>query len=283
MAKQRTKGKGQRAKEGQREEVKGGSARLWVAAAAIVAAGLCAYANSFSGAFVFDDTPAIVENPHVKTVRPLTRSMSAPPEVTVSGRPIAAFTLAINYALAPIDVRDVMTPGGPGAPVGTGARYLRNVWGYHAFNLAIHLAAALTLFGVIRRTLLSPGMRDHFGQAALPLALAVALLWVVHPLQTESVTYIVQRVESLMGLCYLLTLYCAIRAWDAREASSRLWAFAAIVACALGMGSKEVMVTAPVMVAVWDSVFVPGAAGRRPMVLVSRVGGRSMLVWRPPG
>ncbi len=159
-----------------------------------------------------------------------------------------------------------MTPRGPGAPVGSGPRYLRNVWGYHAFNLAIHLAAALTLFGVIRRTLLSPGMRDHFGQAAIPLAFAVALLWVVHPLQTESVTYIVQRVESLMGLFYLLTLYCAIRAWDASEASSRLWVFAAIVACALGMGSKEVMVSAPLIVVLWDAMFAtsPGASGRGP-------------------
>ena len=258
MGKKRTEGKGQRAKEGQREAANGGSARVRLAAAAIVAAGFFAYANSFSGAFVFDDTPAIVDNPHIRALWPLTRSMSAPPEVTVSGRPIAAFTLALNYAFAPAGVRDVMTPA---APHSIDARYRRNVQGYHAFNLAIHLAAALTLFGVVRRTLLSPRMRDRFGRAATPLAFAVALVWAVHPLHTESVTYIVQRVESLMGLFYLLTLYCAIRAWNATGTSSRRWSVAAIGACALGMGSKEVMVSAPMTVAVWDFVFL---SGRRP-------------------
>jgi tetratricopeptide (TPR) repeat protein len=223
--------------------------RIWLAAAAIVAAGLWAYANSLSGAFVFDDTLAIVENPHLTTVWPLTRSMSAPPEVTVSGRPIAAFTLALNYAVAALDVG-----------------------GYHVFNLAIHLAAALALFGVVRRTLLSTRMRDRFGRAVTPLAFVVALLWVVHPLQTESVSYIVQRVESLMGLFYLLTLYCAIRAGDAGGISRRRWATAAIVSCALGMGSKEVMVSAPLMVVLWDVVFLrgpkphgPGPAPRWPL------------------
>jgi tetratricopeptide (TPR) repeat protein len=246
-----------------------------------VAAGFWAYANSLSGAFVFDDTPAIVDNPHIRTVWPLTRSMSAPPEVTVAGRPIAAFTLAVNYALASGDVRDVMTPGGPGMPDGTDARYRRNVRGYHAFNLAIHLAAALTLFGIVRRTLLSPRMRDRFGRGATPLAFAVALLWVVHPLHTESVTYIVQRVESLMGLFYLLTLYCAIRGvrlgsdrgqtgvrLGSDRGQTRRWSLAAIAACALGMGSKEVMVSAPIVVALWDFVFQagPGPKAQGPSV-----------------
>jgi tetratricopeptide (TPR) repeat protein len=212
-----------------------------LAAVAIVAAGFWAYANSLSGGFVFDDTPAIVDNPHIRTLWPLTRSMSAPPEVTVSGRPTAAFSLALNYAFAALDVR-----------------------GYHAFNLAIHLAAALALFGVVRRTLLSPAMRDRFSRAATPLAFVVALLWVVHPLQTESVSYIVQRVESLMGLFYLLTLYCAIRAWDANGKASRRWGTAAIVACALGMGSKEVMVSAPLIVVLWDAIFWTGARALGP-------------------
>ena len=78
---------------------------------------------------------------------------------------------------------------------------------YHAGNLLIHLLAALTLFGIVRRTLLLPALRDRFGGASTGLAAAAALIWALHPLQTESVTYIVQRAESLMGLCYLLTLY----------------------------------------------------------------------------
>ena len=156
--------------------------------------GAAAYASSFDGIFVFDDEPSIADNPNVRSLRPLTRAMAAPPDTTVSGRPIASLTFAINYALAPGDRRDLR--------------------GYHAVNLSIHILAALALFGVARRTLVSTRMRERFGAAATPLAFATALIWLVHPLQTGSVTYIVQRVESLMGLFYLLTLYCAIRAMD---------------------------------------------------------------------
>ena len=187
--------------------------------------------------------------------------MSAPPEVTVSGRPIAALSLAVNYALAPADARDVLTPGGA-MPFGTDARYRQNLWGYHALNLLIHLGAALALFGVVRRTLRSPRLRPTLGESATGLAFAVALLWTVHPIQTESVTYIVQRVESLMGLFFLLTLYCAIRALDVDDSSDNgsphWWSLAAIGSCALGMGSKEVMVVAPLVVALWDFVFLSG-------------------------
>ena len=288
---------------------------------AITAAGAWAYSTSFAGVFVYDDGPAIVDNPNIRSLWPLTRSMTAPPEATVSGRPIAALTLAINYALAPPDARDVMAPSGPAAPADAPRRFYRNVWGYHAVNLAIHLAAALALFGVVRRTLFSQKLRDRFGAHAVALAFTAALLWALHPLHTESVTYIVQRVEALMGLFYLLTLYCAIRSGgderrfgvagrndttsqgppkrsakaerghDApndrkrrtnqqygasifrrrathgasavgRTVPSRgpgpsrtLWIAAAIVSCALGMASKEVMVTAPLVVWLWDDVF----------------------------
>ena len=135
---------------------------------------------------------------------------------------------------------------------------------FHAGNLFIHLSAALVLFGIVRRTLSSPRLHERFGLAAPWLAAAVALLWVVHPLQTAAVTYVVQRVESLMGLFYLLTLYCAIRAAEGSRAG--WWAAAAVASCAAGMATKESMVTAPVVVALWDWLF-----GARPDGQPSRV------------
>ena len=81
----------------------------------------------------------------------------------MSARPIASLTLAINYALAPDDVRDVLSPGGPSAPADVRERFLRNVWGYHFFNLLLHILAALALFGVIRRTLFADRLRRRFG------------------------------------------------------------------------------------------------------------------------
>jgi tetratricopeptide (TPR) repeat protein len=89
------------------------------------------------------------------------------------------------------------------------------------------------------------------------LAVAVAVLWVVHPLQTEAVTYVVQRAESLMGLCYLLTLYGFIRGAQAEKPAR--WFMLSIGACLLGMTAKEVMVTAPVMVLLYDRTFLAGS------------------------
>src|SRR5882757_9174971 len=139
---------------------------ILLAGASLVCAGLMAYQNSFSGPFVFDDLPAIADNPTIERLwSPM--AWSPPVHSTVSGRPVVNFSLAISHALSG-----------------------SNVWGYHVLNLLIHLFAALTLFGIIRRTLLQPVLRARFGNAALPLAFTSALLWVLHPLQTESVTYL---------------------------------------------------------------------------------------------
>ena len=235
---------------------------MWLAVLLLAAAAGWAYSTSFAGVFVMDDKFAIADNPNIKALWPLTRSLSAPDESPVSARPIASLTLAINYALAPADVRDVLSPGGPSAPPDVRQRFLRNVWGYHFFNLLLHMLAALAMFGVVRRTLCSPRLRAQFRGVATPLAFSAALIWTVHPLLTDAVTYVTQRTEVLMGLFFFLTLYCSIRAWE--EATSlnrrRLWTAAAIASCALGIGSKQTMVTAPLIVVLWDWLFAdPGS------------------------
>jgi tetratricopeptide (TPR) repeat protein len=85
----------------------------------------------------------------------------------------------------------------------------------------------------------------------------VALLWLVHPLQTESVTYVVQRYESLMGLFFLLTLYFTVR--GARSDRPRDWYIAALLACCLGALSKEVIAVAPLVVLLYDRAFLSGS------------------------
>lgn len=211
-----------------------------------------AYWTSFDGVLALDDIRAIVRNPTIRTLRPLSKPLSPPTASTVAGRPVANLSFALNYALAPADAREVFSPGG-GASPGTARLFRRNIRGYHVLNLLIHLASGLLLFGIVRRTLLAGRLRPRFESSATGLAFAVAAVWLVHPLQTSAVTYVVQRVESLMGMFCLLTLYCAIRARDGAHA--RGWAAAAVVSCALGMGTKEAMVTAPLAVALWDWIF----------------------------
>ncbi len=219
---------------------------VWLAMTVIVASSLAAYGNTFSNAFVYPHVADIVANPSIRHLWQIGAVLQPPATegFTVGGRPVLNLSLAVNYALG-----------------GT------SVWGYHAVNLAIHILAGLTLFGIIRRTAgmmwrLTPPVAtaDSSGPAAPDptfFAFAVALLWTLHPLQTESVTYVTERAESLMGLFYLLTLYCFIR--YAKKMETRVtWAALAILACVLGMATKEVMVSAPVIVLLYDRTFVSG-------------------------
>ena len=98
---------------------------------------------------------------------PLAAAMAAPEGTTASGRPMVSLSLALNYALAPESVHDVLAVQGQGAAPGDPERLLASLWGYHALNLAIHLATALALFGVLRRTFTSEPLRGALGTAAI--------------------------------------------------------------------------------------------------------------------
>jgi hypothetical protein len=90
-------------------------------------------------------------------------------------------------------------------------------------------------------------------ERANEVAFASALIWVLHPLNSEVVDYLTQRTESLMALFFLLTFYASFRAVTDRRIR---WTILAVASCALGMGSKESMVTAPVVIILFDSIFV---------------------------
>jgi tetratricopeptide (TPR) repeat protein len=204
--------------------------RIRLSASVIVALGLLVYLNSFEGAFTFDDLDW-VGNSSVQHLWPPWKAMFTSANLS---RPLIGLSLAINYAISG------MQP-----------------WSYHVFNLMVHILAALALFGIVRRTLLSETLRERFGKASTPLALIIALIWMVHPLQTQAVTYVIQRCESLMGMFYLLTLYCAIRSFQSSH--RRWWYAAAIAACAAGALSKQVIVTAPLLVLLHDTLFLSGS------------------------
>lgn len=197
-----------------------------------------AYADSFAAPFLLDDEGSILENATIRRLWPLGAALHPPETGTaVSGRPLVNLSLALNYAVS-----------------GT------EVWSYHAVNLIIHFLAACVLLGLVRRTLALPRVRARFGAVALPLAAAVAGLWLLHPVQTESVTYVCQRAESLAGLFYLLTFYGFVRAIDSPHPVR--WRVLSFGACLLGIGTKEVMATAPLLVFLYDRTFLAGSFRR---------------------
>jgi hypothetical protein len=186
----------------------------------ILTLGLLAYSDSFHGPFIFDDIISLRDNPQIRGLL-----AAHPPGVlpdAISARPVLILTFKLNYLLGKL-----------------------NVESYHVVNLIIHLAVGLLLYGIVRRTIHNPA-----------LATAIAAIWIVHPLNTEAVTYIVQRSESLAALFYLAVIYCLIRRADGGGVA---WSIAAVICCALGMGTKEVLVTAPLIALLFDRTFLAGS------------------------
>lgn len=177
---------------------------------------------------MWDDDTAIVTNDSIRGS--LWTALTPPLERPVSGRPIVNLSFAINYALGGLDAT-----------------------GYHVWNLIVHIACALLLFGIVRRTLQGHPRESRARLPADALALIAAVVWLVHPLQTEVVDYVTQRSESMMALFVLLTLYAAIRGRQSLRRGP--WDAAAIVSCALAMATKESAVMTPILVLLYDRVF----------------------------
>jgi hypothetical protein len=190
------------------------------AAAAVVVAVALAYLNALGGAFQFDDYNVIVDNPAVHSLPAWAASM---PGI----RPLLKLTYALNW--------------------GSGLGLL----GFHLFNVAVHAAnAVLVLCIAVHWTrALAP-----VATPALPAALTAALLFALHPAQTEAVTYISGRSVSLMALFYLSALLAHL---SPRETSgARAWISPALYAAALAV--KETAITLPFALLLWEL-----AAGRR--------------------
>ncbi len=210
--------------------------RAALAGAVLLLATLIAWHGTLGAPFVFDDLPGIVRNPSLRQWWPPGDAL-LPAQATgtgVVGRPVVNLSLALNYAVGGLDVR-----------------------GYHVVNWLIHAAAGFLLFALLERLFRRPPLRPRFGSVAFPLSLGAALLWTLHPLQTEAVTCVIQRAESLAGFFQLLTLYAFVRAAE-EDGARRRWSCLAVVACALGVATKESVVTAPVLAWLFDRTFYAG-------------------------
>jgi tetratricopeptide (TPR) repeat protein len=191
-----------------------------------------AHWNGLRGVFTLDDRRDILENPTIRSLAP--HPMPWSERGVMGSRPLVNYSFALNYAL-----------GG------------QDPLGYHIFNLAFHALSALLLFGIARRTLENDRASPRYGALAAPLALAVALVWGVHPLTTHALTYVDQRCESLMGFFYLAVVYCAVRGWHSER--PRFWDLLAALCFLAGAACKEVIVTAPLMVWLYGILFEHGA------------------------
>ncbi|MFH0944686.1 MAG: tetratricopeptide repeat protein [Planctomycetota bacterium] len=188
----------------------------------LIIAGFAVYMGALPAPFHFDDVLFIKLDPAIQRLWPIGGHPN---------RPVLTFSLALNNAIAGMDP----------------ARF-------RAVNVAIHIAAALLLYGLVRRTLLAPHFVQRFGESSRWLAFGVASLWLLHPLHTQAVTYLWQRSESMMGMFFLAALYCVVRASEGRRAG--LWCSAAMLACLLGLGTKEVMAAVFPVIFLYDGILL---------------------------
>lgn len=205
-----------------------------------------AYVNTLHSPFTYDDYNDVLDNTSIRHLWPLWEVFRIPGQGFMT-RPVANLTFAVDYAL-----------GGP-----------KPFW-FHLTNLLIHLGAALVLLGLVRRTLLRPVFRGRFVATAPTLALVIAGLWALHPVDTEAVAYITQRYESLASLFILLTLYALGRSDGSPH--RRLWEVVAALACLGALGSKEIAVSLPLLAWLYDRTFLAGRfreawRARRPLYL----------------
>lgn len=268
----------------------------WLPPALLVLVIFAVYSGSLRAPFLFDDEGAVVRNP---TVRDLWSWQVLHPPAdgsTTTGRPLLNLSYALNYALSGEDVwsyhavnvgihaltallllgmvRRTIERVNGGSPGGNG----RNASRLPAARSTVRKSGQADratggpphLEGAAPgdATVAAPVVKKH----AQWLAFAVAGLWALHPLQTETVISIAQRSEGLCSLFYLLTLYAFVRGSETGGAlvpqrggasaptpTSRSWLIVSVIACLAGMASKEIMATAPIVVLLYDRTFAAGS------------------------
>ena len=208
--------------------------RRLACAALIACACVTTYWNGLSGSFVYDDELAVIENRSIREWWRLPDVFQAEQDSPTAGRPTVNLSFALNYAFAELAVRP-----------------------YRATNLMIHIFCALVVFTLLHTTLALPSIPERLRRRSTRLAFASALIWSVHPLNSEVVGYITQRTESFMALFYLLTIFSGVHAFLSPR--PLFWQTIAVLCCALGMASKESMATAPLTLLLYDRTFLFGS------------------------
>ncbi len=226
--------------------------KMAVHIACIIIIGILAYSNTLNSPFVFDDYEYIVNNSVIKelTVSPdPAKIISLPYDLKKQfwNRILGHLSFALNYKIHGLDVK-----------------------GYHLFNLTIHLVNALLIYVLIQLTFKTPFIlsRTKFDPSFDPgmsksISFICALLFTIHPIQTEAVSYISQRLTSLATLFYFVALIFYVKSRYSKTAYVSVNYFIALVATIFAMKTKEISFTLPICISVYEFMFFTGAWKKR--------------------
>jgi len=217
---------------------------------------LCAlvYSRTLAVPFYFDDYSYVIDNPFIRSMgdifdRELLAASSVYVDIknSVLSRPLSYLTFSLNYLL------NGASPAG-----------------YHLVNIGIHMLNACLVYLLILVT-----AREQLHHSVNPvrnrltddhsrlLAFFVAALFAVHPVMTNAVTYITQRMTSLATLFYLLTIVLYAYSQQGKPRSLPRCYLPALVSAAAAVKSKEIAATLPLMLALYDISFLSGTVRSR--------------------
>jgi hypothetical protein len=196
-----------------------------IAFALIAACILVAYSNTFHAVFHFDDNPSIVENPNIKYM-----NMDTIISLLKGVRPVVYLSLMINYRFSTMDP-----------------------FGYHVFNVGVHIITSFLVYLLVSQTLSLPVFKGNYADRAKRMGLFAGLLFGVHPIQTEAVTYIISRTELLATVFYVAAFLLFTRGIQKRKPVYYIGGF---ISALLSMMSKEWAVTLPAMIMLYDYLFL---------------------------
>jgi len=204
----------------------------------ITAIGIIVYSNTIYSSFHFDDIPQIVENYIIRDIKNLT-------DILAGQRGVTMATFALNYAVGGL-----------------------NVLGYHVVNISIHILNGILFYMVLFLTLNYAQEKDKVDEEwSKWIAVFAAALFTVHPIQTQSVTYIVQRMESLASFFYLLALLLFIKGAEAQSQTKKAVLYSGVaLSYILSFYSKEIAITLPIMIVLYDLFFIAKGSGVKGLV-----------------
>jgi tetratricopeptide (TPR) repeat protein len=202
---------------------------------------LAIYSNTFHAAWQFDDEINILKNEPINLKEISWQNVKKTFFASLDGskriyRPIACLSLALNYFFGKDDV-----------------------FGYHVVNISIHLLAAFFLFLFLYHTLNLPILKARYGPNSYSIALLATVLWAINPVQIQAVTYIVQRMASMAGLFYIVSMYFYLKGRTSEHRILQyLHFFLCLFAAALAFGSKENAAMLPISIFLFDLFLIQG-------------------------
>jgi Tfp pilus assembly protein PilF len=190
------------------------------------------YSNTFQSPYIFDDWYHIEANRHIRLTSLSWDGIRQAAFDSPLNRPVAYITLGLNYYFHGYEL-----------------------FGYHLVNIIVHLGAAIFLYMFLQATLSLQQARQKINYSDW-LPLTAALIWLVHPVQVQSVTYIIQRMNSLAAMFYILSMLLYARGRLAKGRGGKAFLFTgSICSGILALGSKEIAATLPLFILLYEWFF----------------------------